>query len=199
MKKTLILVGIVTAAVTAAGAAQAAPGASSGCPGNQVFAAIDGDLGSYVALVGGDLEGKAHGVRRSGDAKLVKEQDTLALGDAKDRQALRIREGGSASFHQRCDKWVFPEIRFASANTGGTGTLEVSVRYTDAAGVDQTVSLGSVTGSGNWEASPAMSFLAPDAPLSTQATGDIEVTFTAVGPNAEFLLDDVYIDPRVSW
>jgi hypothetical protein len=61
------------------------------------------------------------------------------------------------------------------------------------------VSLGSVTGSGDWVASPAMSFLAPDAPLSTQAAGDIEVTFTAVGANAEFLLDDIYIDPRVSW
>ena len=199
MKKALCGISLALAAVVASGAAQAGPVQSNGCKGNQVFQSI-GDLMFYVGLVDGDMEGKARRVKRDGDAKLVNEQATLGLGGKQDSRALRLREGGSASLHQRCDKWVFPTVRFAYANTGSSeGTLRVEVRYKDLAGVTQSVELGTLTRGNTWQASPALGFLVATDPLAGQVDGDIKVTLTAVGDGAEFLVDDVYIDPRVSW
>jgi hypothetical protein len=94
--------------------------------------------------------------------------------------------GGSTSavYGGYCTSVVKPQIRLFAKNSGGWGTLTVSVQYKDTAGVKHDDVIGTLNGSGSWP-SQIMTYGA--------AAGNIQVTVTAHGGNWQ--VAGVFLDP----
>ena len=81
-----------------------------------------------------------------------------------------------------------PQVRLLTAKTGNpSGTLTVSVQYTDASG-SHNVTLATFGGSSRVQPSPALVF------NPWQLKGNVQVTLSA-SPGSNWVISGVYVDP----
>jgi hypothetical protein len=148
------------------------------------------DQGYYELAPDGGLEGGGTGWTLSGGATLVPTNEANFLNGAEDDTALQLPFGASATSPPVCVDETTPSFRLMTENIGDKGAkLHVTVTYELASGpkAKQT------------DAPPADNGWAPTPPLQLQTDGEAEriarITFTAKDPKAEYLVDDLFIDP----
>lgn len=189
----------VAAALFAFGASSAhasllvAPG--EGCndyTSSQVFMPW-ADVANYTLAPGADFESAASSWNLS-DASVVSGNEPYYVGSANDHKSLAIADGGVATSPAMCVGLQNPTIRVFSKRTSGStlSTLRVEALFDDAYGNTQSLTIGTLGGSGAWTLSPQMAIVANLLPLLDEGT-PVAFRFSASG--GTFQIDDVYVDP----
>jgi hypothetical protein len=158
----------------------AAPAAHAACEGptSKPFSRYL-DFADYVPVPGGDFEG--------GDAWSLNGASVVSSsGD----HSLSIPRGASATSPAFCGGVDHPTVRLFAKGGGLLGLMQVTVNYTDGAGLLRSQPLGLVLPSLNWQPSLPLLTLS-GLPLLTGS--QLSVTLTAISGN--FQVDDVYVDP----
>jgi hypothetical protein len=91
-----------------------------------------------------------------------------------------------------------PTLRFFVRNTGSPlSMLQVSVNFTDAAGVRMNAPLSLVVSDADWHPTLpipiALNVLS--IPVLSDGSTDVSFGFTPVGIGGDWTIDDVYVDP----
>jgi hypothetical protein len=204
----IALLGIVTGvALTAALPGAASAGvltASAECDNgavSQPFAQW-GDDNHYFLAPGGSFEGSLDGWS-TGRAGVVNDQEPWdAAGDGGSK-ALSIPSGGSVVTPTMCLGLEHPTMRFFAHRSGGgllggASTLLVTARVETSVGLVVEVPVGTITTLTNgakWNRTPTQIVLASLLPLLPGDHTPVQFRFTAVG-TADWILDDVFVDPR---
>jgi hypothetical protein len=190
-----LLIGLVALLVVpfaGAATAQAAENAS-GCEGRvieQPFTTWEDPL-DYFLAPDGDFSAGAAGWDLAG-AEVVDDNEPWFVHGGDTAAAVRMESGASATSPSICVSQDDPTMRFfARSNADAGRTLDVEVLYTDGDGNERSLLIGTVSGESALDWTPV-------TPLPITAnTYEMTVAFrfTAHGPDSEWLIDDVYIDP----
>jgi hypothetical protein len=144
------------------------------------FLAPDGDFSA--GGLGWDLAG----------AEIVADNEPWFVHGGDTPAAVRMESGASATSPTICVGEDDPTMRFFARSVGDpTGTLDVEVLYTDADGIPQALTIGTITGDSAAEWTP----VAPLAITANTYEMTVSFRFTAQGTGSTWLVDDVYIDP----
>jgi hypothetical protein len=178
-------------ATVALGAVPAA--AAADCPAlptSMVFAAW-GDTSEYFLAPGASFEGTTTAWT---GGSLTPGNDPFYLAGGNQRQSFLIASGKTASSPSFCADVTHPDFRFVARplNALNPGSLEISVRFRDSAGVTQTWVMYTMTGVQYWTASQRVRLMR-DLPLPSSGVTTASVLFRAVG--GSWAIDDVFIDP----
>jgi hypothetical protein len=191
----------LTLGVLAAPAAQAnplslLPGSCGNQPESQPFAQW-GDNNSYTLVPGGSFEAGSAPWLLSGGAKVSAGNETYYVGRTSDSQSLTLPSGSSATSLPSCTSIYHPTVRLFVRNTGAASSrLTVQALYPGLLGGVQVATIGQLTGSSTWAASPAMSLMVCNL-LSTVSLSNtvIGFRFTPADHTGAWTIDDVYLDP----
>jgi hypothetical protein len=188
-----LFIGAAVLVVPLAGAATAQAGDAARCEGRvieQPFAAWE-DPADYFLAPDGDFSAGAAGWELAG-ADVVADNEPWNVHGSETAAAVRIPSGASATSPWICVAETDPTMRFFARSSADAGrTLDVEVLYTDGDGVEQALTIGTVTGDSALEWTPV-------APLPITANVyemTVAFRFTAHGPDNEWLIDDVFVDP----
>lgn len=188
-----LFIGAAVLLVPLAGAATAQAGEAARCEGRvieQPFTAWEDPL-DYFLAPDGDFSNGAAGWQLDG-ADVTADNEPWNVHGSETAAAVRIPSGASATSPFICVGVDDPTMRFFARSSADAGrTLDVEVLYTDGDGNEQALQIGSISGESALDWTPV-------APLPITAN-EYEMTvafrFTARGPDSEWLIDDVYIDP----
>ncbi len=192
---------IVAAGFTAALLAAVVPAAASAaCPSNptsNVFAQFN-DNAAYVLVQGGNFESAAAGWSLTKAA--VMEETGSPSGD---RHALVIQPKGVAVSPAFCVSSEYPTFRFLAREISGGGTLNVSLRWTDAWGWSHNTLVSALQAGTSWSLSPVLR-LASELPLwMPGSTLNVRLVFEPAqgsifepGRSGAWAVDGVYVDPH---
>jgi hypothetical protein len=194
--RLLGLISITALAVLAlaASSASAAPDTCPVEPTAQTFAPF-GDSSSYVPARGGTFE-DATDWTLAGSAAIVDGNEPYFLNAPDDAHLLRLGAGDRAKSPASCLSIDRPTMRFMVHSTGSAlGLLIVSVEVLDGDGVLDVLPAGVVTGlDSDWRPSAPI-LLAGGLLHSLDGPVQVRFRFRAVGSEARFEVDDLYIDP----
>ena len=196
------------AALTAAAALAA--GASSASAGVLVASAPDcasqslsktflpwWDIADYTALSGGDFEGAGDGWTTTGGAAIAGGNEPYYVGSAGDAHSLSLPAGASATSPAICVGLSHPTIRFfVKRQSGGwlsLASLHVDVLFETSTGQVASLPIGTVGNDGSWEPTSPMLVVANLLPLLPGDRTPVAFRFTA--QDADFSIDDVWVDP----
>jgi len=149
-----------------------------------------GDNNYYELAPDGGFEGGGAGWTLSGGATLVQANEDHFLNGPQDHTAVLLPYGASATSPPICVDETTPSFRVMTRNIGEKGAkLHVTISYVVSGGtkIQQT------------DAPPADKGWAASPPLQLQTDGEAErvarITFTSSERKAEYLVDDLYVDP----
>jgi hypothetical protein len=196
---------LVTGAVALMGASPAAAGLGLACPDSTTkpFAPWN-DYAKYAFVPNGGFESGAGGWTLTGGARVVPGNESFFVHDARDRYALSMPPGSTATTTPMCISLLSGKMRFFTANAGAPASqLKVEVFYNGGVGgllggVGRVLGLAEYgyVGSGPaWQPSPAIGMLGGTLPLLTSS---VQFRFTATSAGGAFRIDDVYLDPFLS-
>jgi hypothetical protein len=174
-------------------AATVAPVASAAtCPPppttSQVFKAW-GDTYDYAAMPGASFENALSAWSISNGSVAAGNEPWYVHGK-NDSQSFAIGSGGSVTTSAICEPLLQPILRLFVKNTGAsTGLLHVEFLITQNNRL-YVLDGGYIAAGSAWTLTPRMAGVW-SGPLS----GALQVRLTAVGTNASFAVDDLYIDP----
>jgi len=155
------------------------------------------DFANYTPLPGGNFEGSTSGWSL-GSARVAAGNETFHVGGAGDASSLRIPAGGSVTSAPICVGLEHPTIRFfAKRHTGGTAnlsTMRVDVLFENNLGILNTLPIGVVTASANWQPTLPMTVVANLLALLPGERTPVAFRFTPM-LGGEWSIDDVYVDP----
>jgi hypothetical protein len=185
MRRPLIALAVLLLPLFTAGVARADDTPAQRCESRvieQPFTAFD-DYADYFLAPDGDFS--AGGAFWDlGGAEVVGDNEPWSShGDV--AAALQLAPGVSATSPTVCVAENDPTMRFFAR---GTGELQVDVVYADELGEPQSLTIGTVTGDGEWAPTEALPITANTYEMA------VAFRFTAVGDSA-WTIDDVYIDP----
>jgi hypothetical protein len=154
-----------------------------------VFAAF-GDTNAYFLAPGGSFEDGLTWTAQ-GRADVVGVNDPFALGAEAFGRSLWLHPGGAVVTPKLCVTADLPHLRFV-AKTFGSGQLDVEVRVYGLRGEIVDSSIGGISPSDHrqWAATRFVDLKTQDL---QHKVGYIDVVFRSQG---DWLIDDVYIDPR---
>jgi hypothetical protein len=188
-----LLVVSVALLLPLVGAASARADESSRCTGRvieQPFAAWN-DPADYFLAPDGDFSAGAAGWELDG-AELVADNEPFWVHGGDSPAALRLADGASATSPAICVALDDPTMRFFARSSADAGrTLDVEVLYTDGDGTELALPIGTVTGESALDWTPVASL--PILANTYEMT--VAFRFTAHGPDGEWLIDDVFVDP----
>jgi hypothetical protein len=149
-----------------------------------------GDQNYYELAPDGGFEGGGAGWTLSGGATLVQANEDHFLNGAGDHTAVLLPYGASATSPPICVDETTPSFRVMTRNIGEKGAkLHVTISYVVSGGT-KTQQTDAPPADKGWAASP---------PLQLQTDGEAErvarITFTSSERKAEYLVDDLYVDP----
>jgi hypothetical protein len=156
------------------------------------------DPGHYRLAAGGAFENRRSPWSFDGEARVVSGNEPFMVRSDQDDQALRLGEYGSATSGSVCLAVAEPTLRFFVRNTGSPlSMLQVSVNFTDAAGVRMNAPLSLVVSDADWHPTLpipiALNVLS--IPVLSDGSTDVSFGFTPVGIGGDWTIDDVYVDP----
>jgi hypothetical protein len=151
------------------------------------------DVANYTLAPGANFEKAASSWDLSG-ASVVGGNEPFNVGGANDHSSLAIADGGVATSPAMCVGLQNPTIRVFTKRTSGStlSSLRVEALFEDAYGNTQSLTIGTLGGSGAWTLSPQMVIVANLLPLLDNGT-PVAFRFTANG--GSFQIDDAYVDP----
>ena len=187
---------VVRTAGTALGAVAllAVPAHAADCtPAGQLsqpFAPF-GDLGLYTPVENAGLESGSEGWTLRGDAAVTDGNEPWIIsGNADDDHALDLPAGSSATTARICIDETYNHLRLFARNAGRVGgELRIEVLAFDAKGRPDGSKPFDYEGGGEWAPTGAV----PIDVLDERSPAPVAFRFTAKG--AEYLIDDVYVDP----
>jgi len=179
----------------------APPGCDNG-PISQPFAQW-GDDNNYFLARGGNFEGSLDGWKLS-RSQVIADQEPWRVHGDNGSHALKISPGGSAVTPTACVGVEHPTMRFFAHRSGGgllgvTSQLLVTARTETSLGlvVDVPVGVvGTLTNGTKWNKTPTQIMLSSLLPLLPGEHTPIQLRFTPIG-TADWVIDDVYVDPRM--
>jgi len=188
-----LLTGLVVLLAPLAATATAQADTAARCEGRvieQPFTVWEDPL-DYFLVPDGDFSAGAAGWDLDG-ADVVADNEPWNVHGSETAAAVRIPSGASATSPLICVGLDDPTMRFFARSSADAGrTLDVEVLYTDGEGNEQALPIGTVIGDSALEWTPV-----PSLPI-TANTYEMTVAFrfTARGPDNEWLIDDVFVDP----
>jgi hypothetical protein len=202
---TIILVSALAA--LAAMAAVTAPSAQGGLIGTGAASGCDttvshpfeawGDNANYLLMPGGSFEKGQPEWSLTKNAKVIAGNEPFYAEGDRGKRSLYLPGGSTATSPTGCFQFGDWHARFFVRRSGSReGRLEVDVLVRSLVGVLTVLDGGSVTPSGEWQPSPRIGMLVCNLTglLGTKA---VALRFRAV--NADFQIDDVYLDPFKEW
>jgi hypothetical protein len=185
----------VALAVLALGAAEARP-AQAACPAvplAQKFLPW-ADVGWYEPVPDAGLEAGGTVWTFSAGARVIAGNESYFVGSNSDTRSLRVPRGGSATTASMCLDLGRPTIRFFVRNEGSPyAKLTVSAVIGDPRGEARTVPIGVITAGRGWAPSPPLAVVANA--LSLLPLAGTAFRFTPADNSADWVIDDVYVDP----
>jgi hypothetical protein len=161
----------------------------------QVFSAFS-DSALYTQAPGGNIESPLAGWTLTGGAARVSGNEPYYVGRASDRTSLSIPAGGSAVSAPMCIDQTYPFFRLFARNTGQLKSgLKVDLLFLDSTGKVKTTKSGTyVAGSTAWAPTTSLKI---GITFGTTGYGAAPVAFrfTPQGADAQWRIDDVYVDP----
>jgi hypothetical protein len=156
------------------------------------------DFGSYTPLGGGGFESAAAGWSLNGGASVVAGNESYQVAGAGDASSLAIPGGGSATSPTICVGIEHPVMRFfAKRTSGGTlglSTMRVDVLFESNLGIVNSLPIGIVTPSSNWQPTLPMTVIANLLPLLPGQHTPVAFRFTPM-LGGDWAIDDVQVDP----
>jgi hypothetical protein len=193
--KAVVVAGLVGAAIAmAVDAAPASAGLGLACPSttSTPFANWK-DYANYTFAPDGGFEGGGVGWSLSGGARVVSGNESFYVHGPTDQASLSLPAGASATSPPMCISLLSSKMRFLARGNAGS-TIKVQILYRGlVSNVLGILDGGTISPTGSWNPSPAMSMLGGTLPLLTSS---VSFRFTAVGAAAS--IDDVYLDPMKS-
>ena len=191
MKRPLLMLSVMVLSLAGAATAQADDGAR--CEARTIEQPFVpwGDLADYFLAPDGDFSAGAAGWELAG-SEVVEENEPYYVHGGDVAASVRLEAGATATSPTICVTEADPTMRFFARSDGEeTGTLDVEVLYTDAEGIPQSLTIGTVaaTAAGEWTA------IAPMAIVANVYEMTVAFRFTAQGTGSAWLVDDVYVDP----
>jgi hypothetical protein len=204
MRRSLKAV-LVTGAIALFGAAPASAGLGLACPDptTKPFAPWN-DYAKYAFVPNGGFESGAAGWTLTGGARVVPGNESFYVHAARERYALSMPPGSTATTSPMCISLFSGKMRFFTANAGAPASkLKVQVFYNGGVGsllggVGRLLGLsevGYVSSGAAWQPSPAIAMLGGALPLLTSS---VQFRFSAAADGGAFRIDDVYLDPFLS-
>jgi hypothetical protein len=156
------------------------------------------DFAQYTPLSGGDFESAAAGWSLSGGSAVAAGNESFDVAGDDDAYSLKVPSGGSATSPTICVGLEHPTIRFfAKRNSGGLlglSTMRVDVLYENVLGLLETLPIGVVTPSANWQPTLPMTVIASTLALLPGEHTPVAFRFTSLlGGN--WSIDDIQVDP----
>src|SRR3954468_16541739 len=191
------LPGSASAGVLVASAPNCDNGANS-----QPFAQW-GDDNNYFLAPGGGFETGAAGWTVGSGSGVTGDQEPWRVAGDNGSHALNIDAGRAVVSPTICVGLEHPTMRFFAHRSGGgllgaASTLVVTARVETSLGLVVEVPVGTITTLTNgtsWNRTPTQVVLSSLLPLLPGDHTPIQFRFAAVG-TADWVIDDVYVDPR---
>lgn len=186
---------LTACAAFATPASAASAPAATGCPDvavTQPFAQW-GDTADYFPAPNGGLERGASGWALRGDAEVQKGNEPWHVAGADDRRSLQLTGGSSATTAAFCIGVEHQSMRFF-ADAERTGSLDVDVLYSDAAGADRSLRIATLAGSGRWAPSDVVPMVVNALAAERDNAMSVRLRFTPRG-RGDWSIDDVLVDP----
>jgi hypothetical protein len=154
------------------------------------------DVANYVLTPSGTFEQGSNGWTLSGGASVVSGNESYNVHGAGESHSLALPSGSSATSSSMCVGIEHPDLRIFARNAGASlSTLKVDVLYEDASGSAQSLTIGTLTGSANWQPSVVMPLVVNLLPLLPNERTAVAFRFTADSAPGSWRIDDVYVDP----
>jgi hypothetical protein len=158
-----------------------------------------GDTNSYTLVTGGTFEvGSLPWALLSG-ASVGSGNESYYVHASSDQRSLSLPSGSSATSPAVCTSIYHPTLRLFVKNTGSTSSrIRVEALYPALLGGVAVARLGDLSGTSTWQPTPALPLTVTNllATLSLQQTA-IAYRFTPEDTVGRWLIDDVYVDPRM--
>ena len=198
--RTTLAVAITAAVSSLLASSPAQADRTNGCtPGalSQPFAPW-GDPSYYGLLPNGGFERGASAWSLDGQAQVVSGNESFHVQDDSDSNALNLGESGGATSDPVCATLQDPTLRLFARNTGSPlSALVVSAQFVDGSGQQRTLPLAVINSSAPWQ--PTAPILIDvnllNLPAVSDGTTNVSFSFTPVGPDGNWTIDDVYLDP----
>lgn len=160
---------------------------------SQVFAPW-ADPSNYYLAPGGDAESAAGWSLAGGAAVLAGNEPWNVSGAGS--SSLSLPAGASATSDSTCVGLESPTVRFfaKSSSASLSSYLRVEALFEDATAGVGSVTVGTVSASGQWAPSAPMAIVANLLALLPGDQTAVAVRFTPVG-GASWMVDDLYVDP----
>jgi hypothetical protein len=154
-----------------------------------------GDNADYVLAPDGAVENGAGEWTLRNGASVVDGNSPFYSNGPSDSHSLSIPQGGTASTATMCIGKEHPTIRFFAKNQSSSiSNLYVQVEVETIFGREVSLPVGIERGNQNWEPSTSMRLVVNYLNIAPSAYTPVEFKFTA--RNGDWLVDDVYVDPR---
>lgn len=196
----LLGISVVVAVALVGGRAESAHAGLLTCneSSERPFAAW-GDYSPYALAPNGSLESGSYGWSLSG--AYVVSGGNSHRGSS---YSLSLPSGSSATSPAACVKLADPASRFFLRNTGSSeGRLKVEVTYKTLLGlVAASSTLGYVEADGSWQPSPKLGHSLSNVLATLNLEGlsaSLRFRFTPVGRGASFQVDDLFVDPLITF
>jgi hypothetical protein len=152
------------------------------------------DVANYVLVPSGILE-SGRNWTLTGGAAVVRGNETYYVHGLDERQSLALPRGSSATTAPVCVGLEHPTLRFVARNDGSVlSSLDVEVRFEDAAGNVRSLLIGTLLGRLGWQPTLPLPVVANLLPLLPGERTAVEFRFTPRG-DGDWRIDDVYVDP----
>jgi hypothetical protein len=205
MRRFLRTTVVLGALALALGAGPAAAGLGVTCPDptSNPFAPWR-DYAKYALAPNGGFESGAGSWTLTGNARVVSGNESFYVRSSRDRYALSLPPGSTATSAPMCISLLSGHMRFFAANDGSSSSrLRVQVLYSGGVGgllgsLGRLLSLsevGYVSAGAAWQPSTQVGMLGGTLPLLTNS---VQFRFTAPNDGGAFRIDDVYLDPFLS-
>jgi hypothetical protein len=153
-----------------------------------------GDTADYVLAPDGAVESSTSAWTLRG-ASIANYNSPFYSNSPGDSHSVAISKGGSATTATMCIGKEHPTIRFFAKNQStGISFLDVQVEVETAFGREVSLPVGIERGNQVWEPSSSMRLIVNYLNLAPNTYTPVEFKFTA--RNGDWLIDDVYVDPR---
>jgi hypothetical protein len=156
------------------------------------------DLAQYTPLSGGNFETAAAGWTLSGGAAVAAGNEVFKVAGANDASSLSLPSSGVATSPTICVGLEHPTVRFfAKRNSGGLlglSTLRVEVMFENELGLVESLPIGVVLGTPNWQPTLPMTVIANLLPLLPNEHTPVAFRFSTL-LGGSWSIDDIQVDP----
>jgi hypothetical protein len=152
------------------------------------------DPASYVLAPSGTFERDMDAWTLTGGASVVSGNEPFFVHAPGEASSLSLPPNSSATSAPMCVGIEHPTLRLLARNRGGLlSTLQVEVLFEDAAGNTQALPIGALLGGSAWKPTLPMPVVVNLLPLLPGEHTAVAFRFST--GNANWQIDDVYVDP----